>query len=618
MTLKKVVSLLRIILLFLLSSLPMLAHDALTTDVMVFEDSSAVMQVNDVMKQGVFIPYDRKIHDYSGVTQSVFWVKVTLINRGTTDKKMVYSFTNNLFLANVEVYSGDGTLLKQFGRDFSFDSYYYPFCFVGIPMQVSPNSTATYYLKVYSQHAKKLGYHIREEREYIAFSSQMQSFFAFYYGGILVLIVYNFIFFTYSRRIEFFYYALFALSMLRIMIVKNGIGTQYLWPNHPEFNALFVFEACLTLGIFGLLFTREFFKTLQYTPRLDTFLRFFIYIDIALIVFIQFDSVRHTDLLAGAVIGMVLSLLIMIASASYLYLIVRNRAALILLSGWGILIIGSSTSLIASYNLIEYNFITSNISQLASFLELLIFSLALAYSYKESHENLQKKELEITSINQNLQKIVHEQTQELQSEVQYKENLLKELSHRVKNSLQVVASFISLQTKHCDNAWVKSLLADSTLRILAMSSIHERLVHQDSADYVDMQRYFETLIDENRRIYAPLGFESDVNTHGERLLIDQATTVGLIVNEMISNALKHAFKETKDPKIQIVLKQLDTSRLELKVYDNGCGINSEHQDKRTSLGRKIIASLADQLQAEIEIISDKGCGYILRFKRSRS
>jgi len=605
----------RFILFILLSSFTIFANDLIKEDVTIFEDKSGIMKIYDVINNGLFIPYERKKHNYSGITKSAFWVKVVLKNNSDENEKMVFSF-ENIFLSNVDFYNGNGEFLGSCGRDFSFSNYFYPFSQAALPMIVTQNSSATYYIKVYSKLSMKLAHHIRSESDFLLYMSNMQSFFAFYYGGILVLIIYNFIFFTYSRKMEFLYYAFFALSILRIMLAKNGIESQYLWFDHPELNGAFIFEAPLIAGIFGLLFTKAFFDTPIHTPRLNRFLNYAIYLNIILFFVIQLDTIRNSGLISISIIIFLFSLLLMSVGAGYLYFVLRNRAGMILLSGWLVLILGSLISLIGYFDIIEYDILAKSMPQVSSFLELLIFSLALAYSYKESHEKLEKKELEISSINQNLQKIVDEKTKELQSEIKYKENLLKELSHRVKNSLQVVSSFISLQNKYCDNEWVKSLLADSNLRIRAMASIHERLIQQDSIDYVDMQSYFETLLEENRCIHNfDKKLDYSIETDNINLLIDQATTIGLLVNEVINNIFKHAFQNVKNPKIEIRLIRLEKYMLELHIQDNGCGVENSLLDKQTSLGKKIISSLASQLNADMKITTKNGYGYTLKFKR---
>lgn len=614
--LKKAVTLLRIILLFLLAAGSLYADTTVKPDVTVFEDKSGAMTIGEVIKKGDFTPYDSAKYNYTGVTRSAFWMKVTLRNSTGEAQKRVFSF-KNLFLADIWLYDSEGLLLSRYGLHDPDANNDYPFSKIAIAMRVGADASAVYYLRVVSHITINLSHVLRTEPAFLHYMSKMLSFYAFYYGGILVLLIYNFVFFIYSGRIAFLYYVFFALSIARIMLAKNGIDMQFFWKDHPQFKDIFLLESSLFVGIFGLLFIRGFFDTKKIAPRLNRFLSYGIYANLIVLAVIQFDAVRSSDLRNIPLLVMMLSLLFMSAGTLYLYLKFRHRAALILLSGWAVLLGGIAISFLGHYNIIAYSFFEKNISQIASFAELLIFSLALAYSYKQSHEDLKQKERQIRAININLESIIADKTRALVEEVRYKENLLKELSHRVKNSLQVVSGFLSLQTKYCDDQRVKSLLADSSLRIRAMSNIHERLVSQDNENYVEMQGYFEALLEENRQIHGFTGFKAVVAADNIRLLIDQATTVGLIVNEAISNAFKHAFDNIEKPKIDIGLRALDGQMLELYIKDNGSGLADGTHDKQTTLGHKIITSLADQLRADLQTVTDRGFGYILRFERSR-
>lgn len=606
---------LRIMLLFLLVAGSLYADADVKTDVTVFEDKSGSMGIDKVVDHGTFVPFERARHNHSGVTRSAFWMKVELHNDTDQLQKRVFSF-KNLFMADIELYDAASHLRNRYGKHVPFANNDYPFSKVAIAMDVDAGSSSVYYLRIVSSISMNLSHLIRSEAEFLPYMAQMLSFYAFYYGGIVVLIVYNFIFFLYSRKIEFLYYVFFAFVMMRIMLANNGIAAQFLWPEHPQLNGILLDSTIVLLGIFGIMFVRAFFHTDTRSPRLHRFLRYVIYFDILMLGIIQIDAIQHSELRIIIFITMFVSLFIMFASTLYLYLHSKHRAALIMLLGWGVLLGGMIVSYLGHLDIIESNFFVKNSFQIASFAELLIFSLALAYSYKESHDDLEQKKIQIRAINKNLEAIIEEKTGELVEEVRYKENLLKELSHRVKNSLQVVSGFISLQSKYCDDARVKSLLADSNLRIRAMSNIHERLVNQESADYVDMQGYVQTLLEENRQIHGFTRLDFVVKTDNTRLLIDQATTVGLIVNEAVSNALKHAFKNIKNPKIEIDLRALDAQMLELQIQDNGNGVADGNVDKQTSLGHKIIASLADQLRADLQTDTDKGFCYILRFQRS--
>lgn len=200
--------------------------------------------------------------------------------------------------------------------------------------------------------------------------------------------------------------------------------------------------------------------------------------------------------------------------------------------------------------------------------------------------------------------------------LQEKETLLKEIHHRVKNNLQVISSLLNLQAGSIDNEAASSAVKEGQHRVKSMALIHQKLYSTDDVRGVDIQDYLETL---TSQLFQAFGLKSDkvvykVDAAGLILDIDTVIPLGLIINELITNSIKHAFEGAEKGELQIQLKEIG-DQLSVVVKDNGTGMNKEEMEKVNSFGWKIIQSLSRKLKAEINIFSDSGTTVELTLSR---
>lgn len=195
-----------------------------------------------------------------------------------------------------------------------------------------------------------------------------------------------------------------------------------------------------------------------------------------------------------------------------------------------------------------------------------------------------------------------------------KEVLLKEIHHRVKNNLQVISSLFNLQSRGIRDAEALKALRESQNRVKSMAFVHERLHHSKDLSHIGVRDYFDLLVNNIAKSFGSDGIVCrtmvDVQGTDVQLSVDLATPLGLIVNEIISNSYKHAFKAmepdiTKEIRIQL---RLDHQDLLLEISDNGSGFPSDIDFKNTeSLGLQLVMSLIQQVHGEIYL--KKGAGH---------
>ena len=209
-----------------------------------------------------------------------------------------------------------------------------------------------------------------------------------------------------------------------------------------------------------------------------------------------------------------------------------------------------------------------------------------------------------------------EMNKELSASNLEKETLLKEVHHRVKNNLQLVSSLLSLKSKTLKNKKIKQILLESTDRIKSMSLVHQRLYEKGTYTEVEFQTYSSQIIENLISSYksgANTCFEINTN---ENIDIDFAITLGLILNEIITNTLKHNPGQ-KNLKIELTFVKKNNT-YELKVSDNGKGLDITTVQKKNTLGMRLISILTKQLEGELQITSkkDKGVTYTITISMS--
>lgn len=197
-----------------------------------------------------------------------------------------------------------------------------------------------------------------------------------------------------------------------------------------------------------------------------------------------------------------------------------------------------------------------------------------------------------------------------------KEVLLKEIHHRVKNNLQITSSLLRLQSDYIKDEHVKNLFAEGQNRILSMALIHEKLYQSSDLSKIKLLDYIEGL---SQLLFRSYGVDADkIKLHitGDPafLTVDTAIPCGLMINELLSNCLKHAFLGREGGEIQINVKEDVNKVVSLTIIDNGIGFPAGFDfEKNTSLGLQLVRSLAKQLNGEIEIKTAGGVEFKISF-----
>jgi PAS domain S-box-containing protein len=207
----------------------------------------------------------------------------------------------------------------------------------------------------------------------------------------------------------------------------------------------------------------------------------------------------------------------------------------------------------------------------------------------------------------------------LQKSLEEKEMLLKEIHHRVKNNLMIISSLLNLQSRYIKDKTSKNIFKESQNRAMSMALIHERLYQSTDLKSIDFGDYIKTLSTDLYRTYVPDTTLIKLNLNLENEMVDIDTTVplGLIINELITNSLKHAFTDGHKGEINIEFYKQNNEFI-LIVNDNGIGFPEDIDFRNSdSLGLRLVNTLVVQIDGEITLDNSKGTQFKIIFKEIR-
>ena len=205
----------------------------------------------------------------------------------------------------------------------------------------------------------------------------------------------------------------------------------------------------------------------------------------------------------------------------------------------------------------------------------------------------------------------------LQDSLQEKEVLLREIHHRVKNNMQVISSLLNLQSRQIKDPAVMEMFKESQRRIRSMALIHERLYQASDLSRIEFSEYLRNLATHLFHSYQVEASRVQLKLEAEEvhLNINTAIPCGLIVNELVSNALKHGFPEGRKGLLGIDLRRVEGDGYVLRVMDDGVGFPEGLDFRKTeTLGMQIVNTLASQIDASIDLAREKGTKFTIHFQ----
>ncbi|MEN6552661.1 MAG: histidine kinase dimerization/phosphoacceptor domain -containing protein [Methanobacterium sp.] len=250
---------------------------------------------------------------------------------------------------------------------------------------------------------------------------------------------------------------------------------------------------------------------------------------------------------------------------------------------------------------------------------------------KKAHFELEQQVLERTKalsrVNDELRAEMDERERienKLKKSLEEKEILLKEIHHRVKNNLQIISSLLNLQSRYINDEEMLDIYKESQNRVKSMAIIHEKLYQSEDLARIDFGDYVKSLVLDLFHSYGVDNIEPDINIRDVLLDINTAIPCGLIVNELVTNSIKHGFLASRtrvnsqsfDKRDKIAVNITKENEIyTMSVYDNGMGFPDNLDFRHTdSLGMQLVISLTSQLRGTVELERNNGTLFRIVFK----
>lgn len=230
-----------------------------------------------------------------------------------------------------------------------------------------------------------------------------------------------------------------------------------------------------------------------------------------------------------------------------------------------------------------------------------------------NNRRARRREIQLSAKNKQIQ----DQNKQIEQSLKEKEALIKEIHHRVKNNLQIITSMLNLQIGKIDDEKTEAIFFEAKQRINAIALTHAMLYQKTTISNINLVEYIETLV---RQIEASMSTSkieivTDLIKTEERLTIDGAVPLGLIINELLTNSYKHAFPQGNKGVIVVSLTE-NAETFTIKVSDNGVGLpeDFDHEESKT-LGMELVFILVEQLDSKLIIENKNGSAFLFDIKK---
>ncbi len=246
--------------------------------------------------------------------------------------------------------------------------------------------------------------------------------------------------------------------------------------------------------------------------------------------------------------------------------------------------------------------------------------LDLRTAHQELDRRVRERTEELSLANEKLRMEIAQRAQaeeQIRASLREKDILLSEIHHRVKNNLQIISSLLALQSAHVDDPKIVDALRDSQDRIRSMALIHEQLYRSDDLSRIDYAEYLKSLAKALMQTHCNGTAWVEISTHADHVFLDVARALpcSLVINELVSNSLKHAFPPQCAGEIRVEFLRKDDQSYSFTVADNGKGLPDGFDYRHTtSLGLQLVVNLVEvQLRGSIEVLNENGVTFRATF-----
>lgn len=570
--------------------------------------SPEALSLEEVRTAGAFQRY-RKNYLNLGISRDFIYIRFKLENRSDriVDKALI---AHSPLLENITLYEGealsDGLTKGIMHIDESHHTIPYYF-----RVSLMPYSTKVYYLKIHSS-IRTVGFSLtlEDENSFLEHDRLVLTMNLLLIGIVMALMFYSFFLSYYMRDRSYFFYGLYLIVLLYQQASYLGIIQLYFAKSFVIWDTYMIIVKIILLVITAALFAMYFLEIKRY-PKLHK-----VYLSIILLVIVELLLLdpHHRYALLVAVFTASFFIFFNLFAGIYVYRRGLKQARLFIV-GVGMVSLSYVIMLLDVLGIASLMQYVNTLLLWGTTLEAFILSLAFVDRYMILQKEKQEMEQIVLHETQNRALIIEEEvkrkTEELKRALETKEILMREINHRVKNNLQIILSMIRLQKLDMDDQKTKERFYDLESRINAIAKTYVMLLENDNIDHIDMQQYIDMLLADISDLYNEKNDSVEIMTDiSGSMSIKKSIYLGLIINELVTNSYKHAFKEAKGT-IVITLKE-SGNHYTLTYEDDGKGFDWTRQER--GLGLKLVHNLVkDQLEGSIEMPTKRNRKYIIKF-----
>lgn len=538
------------------------------------------------------------------IKNTTLWVKLNFHNTQEIEIERILEISNPL-LESIILYDGERIERKgMLYEDKNHKSINRVF-----ELTLNAKEHKTYYLKVEnSTTALRLGIFLKDKISFLENDHNKQMIIAIFFSVIVMLFMYNSLLFLYTKERAYMFYCLYLITLLFQQMTYLGVS-QIFFPQWLIYydNLNVVFKVNI-MYITAAIFAKSFLQTQVY-PNIN---RVYNIIIVVAILEIPIFSTKLFYYPEVAILTGFFFVVFNIFASSYIYKQGYTQARFFVLA-WSFLAVGFIIMIFDGLGLISVMHKMSNLIIFLTALEAIVLSLAFTDRYMILKLAKEKIDKVLVDTLQERQRVIEfeidNRTKDLNAVLENKKVLLKELHHRTKNNLQLILSLVRMQSDGSENL-LKEKYKDLEGRINAISKTHEMLYVKDDLQKIDMDEYIHELCNDLLSL-STKNLEINIKVEAIHIPLQEASYIGLIINELITNATKYVSKESIIIDLNMSMKR-DIYTLDIK--DNGAGFDYE-KIQTLGLGIKLVDTLVrHQLDGTIKTQNDNGFKYMIEYK----
>jgi len=595
----------------------------------VYEDKNNDLTIDQVSKLNTFKNHHKTIPSF-GLSGSTFWAKFNFKNNSDY-QDFILEF-NKVAIQELKLfYKESDTSTKFTQQTLSLSKKKYSGRLFLFNLNIPQNTSKTIFIKFKSSWSVTFPVKISSKEQMFHKLFDEELFNGLYIGVFLIMIFYNlFIYFSIKDR-SYIFYVIYIFLFLIFQMNENGFFFKYFLYKTPHIYDIAVKTLPIATSIAAIYFIRDFIKAPKYIPIIDKFHIVIVILFLTTIFFAFDEKYNHAAFISLNILTLVAALYALFTGLSVIHK--GFKPAWFFIIAWSVLIVSITQFNLSSLGVLPYYPITDHSLKIGSVFEIVLLSLGLANRInvlKIEKEASQAKALALINEkkalveNQNfkLENLVAKRTEklELRNEIINKKNeeksiMMREIHHRVKNNLQMINSMVRLQSRYTTTENAGNSLKEVERRIQTMALLHEKMYQSDNLIEINTKEYVQSVLNDLFDIYkVDKKITYDLNITDLNYKTETILFLGLLINELITNALKHAFNTEENGHISISLLPQEKDIHQLIITNDGAKINIDDFNNSKSLGQRLIKNFVKQLNGSLTIENRPNTTFTILFK----